>query len=773
MDTILSNWSISCIDHRDLFKDNYYMECEWKEITVPNNVQESYIYMQDIFFSKNIEKLRWTEKQVWVYKTELNISQTIGKSYLLEFKGLDYNCDVYFDKNKIFTHEGMFSPIRFDITPFLSGQKHEIFVVFFLTPDMLDSKQRHNFLKCQNSYKWDAAPRLLTMGIWDEVILSEKNELFIEDVFIKTYVKDANKARIHIQINTNLIPKKCNLQLVFNNVTYSVPMSENKIFSYEFEVENIKYWNPIGYGEPNLYNISVTLFDGSGQVIDNKSVRIGIREISEKHVNGQSKVSKPLQLCVNGSDIYIKGINIVPLDILPARLNKEWYEKLVIMAVNANVNLIRVWGGGLVEKEAFYDVCDEYGIMVWQEFPMACQNPPDTEVFIYLLENEATAIVKKLRNHPSIILWCGGNELYVDWSKLKEGGEEKKALTEEIKSLIVPFDDKSFYAGAHRYNEPSLRILKNICNEYDGTRPYHISSPLEGEGEVHGPWGYDLTKGDHRYRRYQNFYQFWNTYDANLYSEAGCSAITNMETYRSIINENQQWPIVNTHSDLVFHNGFNAAWNSVDVWMDTYSTQRLFGDIDNLEDYIWANQYIQAEGTRYLIEEVRRKKATNCGVILWAFNETWPNAASLSIVDYYFRPKMSYYFMKMAFEDVHISLRYSDCVFDNVLSCEVWIDNNSYISYEGCEVHCNLLDDKAAFIEKKSIKNIDVLKKDAFSIHNIMVQNRDSSLIIVEISLKYNNKSISENKYVFGNGKMNNPLKSLLTRKEQINKLLE
>ncbi len=638
-------------------------------VTTPHNLQQLFAG-DDLFVSDNTKKLLWAEDRRWVYEAVIAIDD-LNITHVLEFKGLDYFCDIHINGQKAASHEGMFSRIFVDLEGLVKQGGNTVSVTFYLPESMKSIDGRGYTMKCQSAWGWDAVPRLLSFGIWDDVILHTSEAGFIKDYQIKTLSADEKTARVLLEAEIYPAQSGAQLEVVFNENKYQTTV-KNGLASFEITVENPRLWYPVGYGKQELYDVNFIL-KNKDQEQDRINCRFGIRTVTKRRMPRQRSTDTPLCFAVNGKDLFLKGSDLVPMDVFPASITEKRYREMLENVVNSNQNFVRVWGGGLIEKDYFYKICDELGILVWQDFPTCCYTLPETKEYIDLAKAEVTDAVKRLRNHPCILLWCGGNELYVDWSRIKPQAEQDKDLYDLVSNQVINFDPETFFAGTPK-DSAVLKEMEQICAQYDGSVPFHISTPLEGEGEIHGPWGYDLASGDYRYRFEKNFYDYWNNITGCMISEAGVSGITSLETYQKIISKDQQWPLDKKSPDLLHHNAFGAAWSNENWWLDTNAVNALFGEPADLETLAKASEFVQAEGLRYLIHSVRRQRPDTCGIVLWALNETFPNAASLSILEYSLKPKPCYNFVKNAFTPNIAGLWYDDLYFNGTLELRLFTD---------------------------------------------------------------------------------------------------
>jgi beta-mannosidase len=398
-------------------------------------------------------------------------------------------------------------------------------------------------------------------------------------------------------------------------------------------------------------------------------VPFGIRRVELLPNEGAPEEALAYTFVVNGVRLFAKGWNWVPLDHLYGRPMPERYERFLTLARDAHVNLLRVWGGGLLEREAFYDLCDRFGIMVWQEFPQSSSgldNRPSTdEAYLALVREQAAALIARRRHHPSLVLWCGGNELTHD---------DFTPLTSE---------------------HPVLAELKQAVDLEDPGRLWLPTSPSgptflpdpdhPGRAhDVHGPWSFLGVPGHYRYQ---------NSIDPLLYSEFGVEGAANMDALARIEGKgSREWGIGNDRADpqlptpnsqlpslwpvertnpLWMHHG--GAW-----WFQRERVEALFGALSDLATFVWAGQWLQAEGLRYAVEANRRRKWRCSGVLPWQLNEAWPNATCTNAVDYFGEPKPAYDVVRRAYRSFHVSAAYETITWhgQQEFACDVWLHNS-------------------------------------------------------------------------------------------------
>jgi len=427
--------------------------------------------------------------------------------------------------------------------------------------------------------------------------------------------------------------------------TNPIEFSGSLLVEQHIPLDHPRLWFPNGYGDQPLYRLRATLVAESGEVVDEKWVSFGIRQIKTVANEGAPPDALPYTLEVNGRKVFMKGWNWTPMDHLYGSIPPERYERILLLAKEANVNLLRVWGGGLIEKEIFYNLCDRLGIMVWQEFIQSSSGidnePPTAPDYLRMAEEHARGIIPRRRNHPSLAIWCGGNELMrEDW---------------------VPLT----------LEHPTIALLQSCVRELDPDRiflPTSASGPCEGADpqkagqmhDVHGPWVY-LGATEH--------YRFYNAIDPLLHSEFGAEGAANLETLRQIASEDHLWPPDGTNELWVYH----GSW-----WINRAKVEALFGPIEDIETFVRLSQYLQAEGLRYAVESNRRRKWRCSGTSPWQMNESWPNTSGTFCVDYYLRPKPAYWWIQRAYAPVLVSARYEKIGFQpgETFAATLWLNHS-------------------------------------------------------------------------------------------------
>ena len=588
-------------------------------------------YIHNPYIDFNSRFCEWTESRWWLYETDVEVEVSRAKRRYIVFDGLDYKCEIFINNKSVMTHENMFTPCCIDISEY-EEEKLNLKVLFKSIPDELGQYGATSETFTQKSrfgYGWDFGVRLVNIGIWKNVWIEYIQDARLSDVNINTDydgkcgLVDAEfsfEGNVRGDVSAHLISPD-------GEVLMSRTKEMAEIVKFHFDVENPELWYPNGMGEQPLYTLKLS-FCG-----EENEYRLGIRSLRYKNNPGSREDAIPYTIVINGKSVYIRGNNKVPFDHLYGNVDVETLKWYVGAMKNENVNMVRVWGGGIIETEEFYDLCDEYGIMIWQDFIQSSSGienvPSQKEEFLEKAKETAICAVKEKRNHTCLTIWCGGNELT---------DENDKPVT---------CDDKN------------INMLKGVVSAYDPQRLFLPSTPsgpvyrAEFDSpyneDVHGPWEYD----------FETHYKNYNNMKLLLHSEFGVSGPS--ENYKKFLSVNQ---MQNEEWNVNKHHG--------EYWWQSYKRDsKIFGEFESVDQYIPYGQWIQAEGIRYVIENERRKAPKVSGSMVWQLNEPWPNSDNTSILDYFGNPKMVYYWIKKAFSDCDVSLLYDSLSFKDNLKVTV------------------------------------------------------------------------------------------------------
>ena len=624
----------------------------WLSATVPGNIQYDYGVahnFDDVQHADNHLRFVALENDAWEYVTHLKYHRHEGERVYFVTEGISYQYDIYLNDALIYSYEGMFRPVELDLTDGLTGGDDVLRVYIYPHPKRKDAKPGTRDEADQSCnppvyYGWDWNPRLLISGLWEEAYIETRDEAYIGGCEVLADLSDDMKTGTVTYTFDCAIP--CETLLYDENGTVVYRGTERTI-----TVDAPALWWCNGQGEPTLYR---------WEIRNEREVREGyigfrkLRLVRNADANGptdfpKSRYEAPITIELNGRRIMGKGSNWVNPELFWGHITAERYDALLTLARDCHMNILRMWGGAGICKKAFYDICDRYGILVWQEFMLACNNYRATEHYMKVLESEATAIIKKLRAHPSLALWCGGNELFNSWSGM---------------------DDQSH----------ALRLLNKLCYEYDYKRPFLATSPLEGM--AHGGYTfYDTRQGGEVFNEFRRSH---NT----AYTEFGVPSLASAETLREIIPADELFPPRKTPA-WVAHHGFDA-WGE-NRWLCLDILKSYFGDADSIEELVAQSTWLQCEGYRAAFEEMRRQWPHCSMSINWCYNEPWKTAAGNNLIAYPHKPKPAYEYVKAAMRPTLFSARVDKFRWQEgeTFAAELWLLNDLPEKVEGA-VHVSL-----------------------------------------------------------------------------------
>jgi beta-mannosidase len=630
----------------------------WIPSTVPGAVQLDIAHAQNwgpFYYAENWKQYLPLENNFYTYRSTFNRpdSKKNDRVFFVSL-GIDYEFSIFLNKELLLHQEGMFTAVKIDITTKLKDI-NTIEILVFPAPKShakpADRSQADHSVKPPLSYGWDWHPRLIPLGIWDETGLSLESSAFLEE-FTNNYELNGkmDQASLNITLKGRNLSQYSYIWKLTDDKGTIVLIKEGNFETRgaEFSATIIKpkLWWPYDQGKPALYNSTIYLKDNQKNIIQSITERIGFRRIKLVLNTGtqfdpegfpKSRRLPPIQMQVNGRNIFCKGTNWLNPEVFPGTITEARYNELLSRVVDANFNILRVWGGGIVNKESFFKLCDEKGILVWQEFPLACNNYPDDAHYLSILKQEATSIILRLKRHPSLALWCGGNELFNSWSGM---------------------NDQSL----------AIRLLNSLCYELDPSTPFNATSPLQGMG--HG--NYIFRDNQTRTEVYARM----NNAKFTAYTEFGVPSPSSVEILKSIIPEAELWP-PRPGGSWESHHAFNS-WIP-ETWLMQNMIEDYFGKSANLDELVKHGQLLQAEGYKYIFEESRRQKPFCSMAINWCYNEPWPTAANNNIISYPAIPKPAFYEVRNACRPILASATIDKFVWNpgEQIKTTVWILNDS------------------------------------------------------------------------------------------------
>ncbi len=668
---------------------------EWHSATVPGSVQSDLIKLKVLpnpYFGTNEDSVQWVEDENWDYKKsfQLTEAQLQYDDALLTFEGLDTHADVFLNGSKLFHSENMFVNHQTSVKHLLRKGENHLYVRFYspiqhmmparLTNDFeypagndaRDEKLSVYSRKAPYHYGWDWGMRLVQMGIWRPVHLTLYNHSRIDDFFVKQDVvsekmaKITNFVEIH-SIDDNATDAKLmvsyalpNQERVIKENNITLTKGVNKI-AVPLEISNPQLWMPNGWGKPHLYNFTAQVVVDNN-VIAEKSHQIGLRNIrvvAEPDEHGQSFYFE-----VNGHPLFAKGANYIPGEIMNTLQDDSYYEEIFDNVVAANMNMIRVWGGGFYENDKFYQLANEKGILVWQDFMFACTPHPHDDAFLDNVAHEARYNIKRLRNHPSVAMWCGNNEVL---ESIKYWGYDK-VYSKEIMDGFREGYDKTF-----------RELLPEIVMELDPDKFYLHGSPDTAN------WGRipSLSYGDAHYWGVWHGRQPFEVLDKNVprfMSEFGFQSFPEMKTIRTFATEKDfdiESEVMQSHQKSSIGN------EAIKQYMDMY-----YNTPSNFEDFVYVGLVMQGQGMKHGLEAHRRNRPFCMGTLYWQLNDSWP-VVSWSGVDYYNNWKAMHYKARDVFAPIALNVFQEDGMLDIYTMSDNLTDANnltlkvSLINFEG------------------------------------------------------------------------------------------
>lgn len=653
---ILICYSVSAqTSYRNLSSENWTFnkqnETKKHKVTIPGTVHTDLFKNQlipDPFFGNNEKQLQWIENENWEYETHFTISESELKNQNidLEFEGLDTYATVFLNGKVVLEANNMFRKWTITAKSNLKIGSNHLKVVFHSAVQKgkeaakklsytLPEKERVFVRKAQYQFGWDWGPRFVTAGIWKKVQLKFWNSAKIEN--IKYSQIELNDKKAILEFTTEIYASKVKtIQLKINEKieTFNLKKGKSKI-KMQYEITNPKLWWCNGLGDANLYPFTVEISQKK-QFLDAKKLNIGLRTI--ELIQEKDQVGKSFYFKLNGKSVFMKGANVVPPDSFLPRVSDATYFSLVENAKKANMNMLRVWGGGVYFDDAFYEACDANGILVWQDFMFACSMYPGDEKFVKNVKQEVIDNVNRLQNHTSIAIWCGNNENDEGWHNW---GWQKQFNYSKADSTQVWNDYKKvFHEMIPQTLDSLLPKEKNI---------YWSSSPSIGWGRKES-----LLQGDSHY-----WGVWWGKEPFEIYekkvgrfmSEYGFQGMPNLETLKKVLHNED----LNFNSEAFKnHQKHPTGYETINEYME-----RNYVVPKDFEDYAYVSQLLQARGMKIAIEAHRRAKSYCMGTLYWQFNDCWP-VTSWSSLDYYGNWKAFHYQAKRSFENVLLSVEVTD-----------------------------------------------------------------------------------------------------------------
>ena len=614
---------------------------DWLKADVPGNNFSDLLdqnIIPDPFYGTNEDSVQWVSEREWVYRSNFKLSKDflLKEKHEIIFHGLDTYSSVYLNDSLILNANNMFRKWNVPLKGIL--KETNILVVKFQPTLFHENKKEKNVgyklpggkkvhtRKAGFHYGWDWGPKISVSGIWKPIELKGYNRSYIKDIYIEQKEIFDSLAKLKVNLELDIIHAGMYI-LKINDQKYKLKLNsgEQKL-AFDYNILDPILWWPNGYGKQYLYKIETKLMQDKN-IISKKTKKIGIRKT--ELITSKDSLGNEFYFKINNQAIFMKGANYIPQDNLQNRVSKEKYIDLLSQVTKANMNMIRVWGGGIYEEDMFYNTCDSLGILVWQDFMFACAMYPSDSLFLENIREEAIDNVKRLRNHSSIILWCGNNEIAEAW---KNWGWQNSFNEYEITKI------------EQGYKDIFSNILPEVVNQYTDL-PYWESSPKLGRGDNN-----HHLEGDVHYWGVWHDSQPFSTFEKNVprfMSEFGFQSFPELSTIKKF-SAKKDWKL---NSDVMTSHQKHPRGNTlIQEYMNREYNQPL-----DFEKFIYASQILQGEGMRIGLEAHRRSQPYCMGTLYWQLNDCWP-VASWSSIDYYGNWKALHYVAKDVFSPIALSI---------------------------------------------------------------------------------------------------------------------
>ncbi|HBB97186.1 MAG TPA: hypothetical protein DC054_17550 [Blastocatellia bacterium] len=728
---------------------------KWYPASVPGCVHTDLLsnkLIDDPFYRDNEKKLQWIGKTDWEYQTTFNLTAGLltRRNIELVFEGLDTYANVFLNDELLIRTDNMFrtwrvnikgpaklgantlrihfrSPIN-EVLPVMAKMAYELPA----SNDQGEKTSPHT-RKAPYQYGWDWGPRLVTSGIWRPVFLEAWDDARVNDLHIQTREIRAAVANVTAEVEV-IADKNVEATVIVDNLTDRTMAAQRRVYltpganhiALNISIPHPSLWWPNGLGGHPLYTFKARLLI-NGRRIDVVSTRTGLRSLELRRQRDEAGES--FTFVVNGVPVFAKGGNWIPADSFPSRITKDKYRELVESVRDTNMNMLRVWGGGIYENNYFYELCDEMGILVWQDFMFGCSLYPADEAFLDNVRQEAVDNVKRLRNHPSIVIWVGNNEIESAW--FHWGWKEK--LPAKL------WDDylKIFYG-----------VLPDVCKSLDPSRPYWPSSPssnLQDDPE-------SQKMGDLHYWQVWHAAAPFTEYEKQFprfMSEYGFQSFPQIETvatYTEPADRDVGSPVMMAHQRHPRGNQLIREY-----------MLREYPEPKDFESFLYVSQVLQAEGIKIGAEHLRRIMPHNMGSLFWQIDDCWP-VASWSSIDYTGRWKALQYYARRFYSDILISPHEEN----GKMNCYVVSDRLqataaqlkvSLLDFEGHTLWNQQQDIQIAALNCKSYWNIPI---------DGLLAGKDPKSVFLVAELLVEGKTVSRNEHFF------QPYKNLSLPRPQI-----
>ena len=633
-------------------------------------------------YGDNYIKYAWMEDKYWHFRCETAVGDLPGMTPFVIFKGLDYAYTIRVGGEVLADGEGMFTPVELSLDRY-RGKNVKLDVILHPIPKKPGAPvgREEASASCipAVAYGWDWHPRLVPIGIYDDVLFVNRHAAYIASADIYYDLADdlsSVSGKFVLDIGGE-VSDKLNICYRFKDKTGNIAMScvyavsahDGREITLPFYIDKPELWWCAMQGEQSMYELEIELLHGA-DVWDTYKKRLGFRRVRlvmNAHAWEDAPFPKtqgrtPMTFELNGRKIFAKGTNFVPPEIFTSTLDREKYRAVLELARECNMNVLRMWGGGLVNKESFFELCDELGLMIWQEFPLACNNYQDDDHYLKVLDQESRSIIRRLKYHPSIAVWCGGNELLNSW-------------------------------GGMTIQSHALRLLGSNCYLLDRNTPFMPTSPLYGVG--HGNYNAIDADGAEMMSKIID-----NEQNMIAFCEFGVPGPSPFEYIKRFTPPEELYD-VRLGTSWEWHHALNA-WQAPS-WLQQEHVESYFGKAGSLEQLVQNGVDLQGEAYKNLFEEMRRKWPHTSAAIHWCFNEPWPTAANNSIINYPAIKKAGFYGVQAALRDQMYSARFRQMKWraGDEIKVELFALNDLPQAMPGCMLNVYIADETGRPLTEK------------------------------------------------------------------------
>ena len=693
--------------------------------------------ISDPFYRDNEKEQLWIGETEWEYNREFSISEELlAKACIrLHCDGLDTIATIFINGQKLADTDNMFRTYEFDIKPLLK-KGHNHIKIHFASPlryqEQMDAKKIPMqglvepmrlttggwIRKSPCNFGWDWGPKLPTSGIWRNIEIIAYDDIRLEEVVCQqTHHADA-KVTLEVTATLNQPQSDSTLSIILTDpnselIAEQVLSDHHTHLTAQFSIQNPQLWWPHSLGQQPLYHVQVILKDKHNKILEQQTKRIGLRTLTlERHADNYGET---FHFACNGKAFFSKGANWIPLTPFPAKASHVDYQKLIQMASAANMNMLRVWGGGIYEEDIFYDTCDELGIVVWQDFMFACGTYPGGDAdFLANVKAEAYDNVRRLRHHACIALWCGNNEL------------EQCIPHHQSWLEAMSWDD---------YKNLFDKLLPDVVAELSPTTPYWPSSPHSPTGDREN-WENPDCGDTHLWAVWHGrepFEWYYSRYD-RFCSEFGFQSFPSPQIINEItIAEDRDLlsPVMQHHQRC--HIGNGAIKHYMDAW---------FNEPDSFDNLLWLSQILQGVAMQVAIEHWRRQTPRTMGTLYWQFNSLWP-APTWSSLDWKGGWKALHYMAKRFYEPLLVSLFYKkeEAVVELHLS-------NDHLSTQSATLHIAITTLDGSLVEENH-HNVSIEHNVSKCVNQLdmraLIKQYGENNLLVWASLQVDGHCVSEN----------------------------